>query len=138
MLNLMLYHVALPARFIRHEYNFSSVSAVVWDQFSFIVLCLTFFVLKFHWFSLNSLTTTSIWSKTIIYSFSWKYGENFKADFLEIPLISQWLELQLPDWSQIKDICIVFHLRPIWILKLKLIGNESNLKKIRFENQTRF
>ena len=37
-----------------------------------ILLCLTFFVWKFHWSGLNSLPMTSIWSKTIIYSFTLK------------------------------------------------------------------
>ena len=64
------------------------IKSVVWDEFSFIILCLTFFVLKFHWFSLNSLTTTSIWTKTIIYSFSLKSCLISKTDFFLIAFIS--------------------------------------------------
>ena len=39
---------------------FFSLVSVVWKLFSFVVLYLTFFVSKFYWSELNTLSTTSI------------------------------------------------------------------------------
>ena len=36
--------------------------------------------------------------------------------FLQIILLSKRFELQMPDWTQMKDILIFFHLSPIWHL----------------------
>ena len=71
------------------------------------------FRLKFHWFCFNIQSTTSIRSKTIIYSFCFNPNEIFYANFLELALISQRIVLEMPDWSQIKDICIFFYKQPI-------------------------
>ena len=43
---------------------------MTWNYFSLMVLCLTFFVSKFHGSELNSFSITSIWSKMNIYSLS--------------------------------------------------------------------
>ena len=43
---------------------------MTWNHFSLIVLCLTFFVSKFHGSELNSLFITSVWSKMSIFSLS--------------------------------------------------------------------
>ena len=77
----------------------------------FLVLCLTFFVLKFHWFSFNSLSATSIWSKTIIYSFSLKSCLIFKTFF----------------------ILNCFHFKLTWAIDFKLVSNERLCKYLWFE-----
>ena len=43
---------------------------MTWNWFSYIVLCLTFFVSKSHWSVSIILSTTSIWSKTSICGWS--------------------------------------------------------------------
>ena len=43
---------------------------MTWNHFPLIVLCLTFFVSKFHGSELNSLFITTVWSKMKIYSLS--------------------------------------------------------------------
>ena len=43
---------------------------MTWNHLSLTVLCLTFFVSKFHGFELNSLFITSVWRKMNIYSLS--------------------------------------------------------------------
>ena len=62
----------------------------------------------------------------MIRSFSLKSHQIFKADFLESALISQWLELWMPDWSQIK-------------YNLKMFTSEANLALVikPFENLRR-
>ena len=95
-----------------------SIKSMVWDQFSFIVLCLTFFVLKFHQFSLNSLSTTSIWSKTIINSFSWK-SRFSKQIFLK-------RFLKRFSWNS-------SHLSMAWATDAWLVSNQRYLHNLLFE-----
>ena len=49
--------------------------------------------------------------------------------FLHHALTSKQFELQLPDWTQMKENLNIFDLRPIWDLKLKPLINENNLKE---------
>ena len=63
------------------------------------------------------------------------FSHNFDfKSLLWIALISKHLELQMPDWSQIKAYQIYFILRLIWHLLLKPFRNESISKK-NFQNQ---
>ena len=70
-----------------------------------------FFVLKFHWFSFNSLSPTSNWSKTIIYSISLKSCLIFKTDF----------------------IFNCFLLQSTWARDFKLVSNERLCKYLWFD-----
>ena len=76
---------------------------MIWYNFFSEVLCLTFFVSKFHWSGSNSLSITSIWSISCIYNRKIKKRSFFKTIFFQIALISKRFELQMPDWSQIVD-----------------------------------
>ena len=54
---------------------------MTWNWFFYLVLCLTFFVSKFHWSVSNILSTTSIWSKRSICSWSSIYPFFIKSIF---------------------------------------------------------
>ena len=67
---------------------------MTWNWFFFVVLCLTFFVTKFHWSGSNILTTTLIWSKRSIFRWSsiWLIKWFIKIVFLWFAHTPHWIE----------------------------------------------
>ena len=114
---------------------------MTWNHFSLIVLCLTFFVSKFHGSELNSFSITSIWSKMNIYSLSlitdffssgqflselfWCYNDlNHRCyiglEWKTVKLSSIWDQSGIYNWSQRKT------------AQMKKISNQAQAVNIHF------
>ena len=64
---------------------------------------MTFFVSKFHWSRSNSLSTAPIWRNISSLSLCKLILLVAVTVFLWLALIARRFELQMPDWSQMKD-----------------------------------
>ena len=87
---------------------------MIWNHFSLKVLCLTFFVSKFHGSELNSLSTTSNWSKK---------GISRKPHF----------QLKISFFNQESFSLICSHLKMAWSIDARLFSNGRWFDYLSFE-----